>query len=42
MEDLLFKDLKQQIENSFIDQGWIMVLSFGQNFKGVQQGGLYL
>lgn len=41
MEGLLLKDLKQQIENSFIDQGWIMVLSFGQNFKGVQQGGLY-
>ena len=38
---LLFEDIKKQIESKFIDKGWVMVFSFGHNFKDVQNGGLY-
>lgn len=41
MEPLLFDDIKKQIETGFINQGWVMVFSFGHNFKNVGQGGLY-
>lgn len=41
MNELTFEDIKQQIDTSFINQGWVMVFSFGHNFKNVQQGGLY-
>ena len=41
MELLKFDDIKKQIENGFIKQGWVTVFSFGHNFKNVEQGGLY-
>ncbi len=41
MEHILFDDIKKQIETGFINQGWVMVFSFGHNFKNVEQGGLY-
>ena len=41
MEKLLFEDIKKQIETGFTNQGWVMVFSFGHNFKNIQQGGVY-
>lgn len=41
MEDLLFEDIKKQIETGFVNQGWVTVFSFSDNFKNIQQGGVY-
>lgn len=34
-------DIKQKIDSSFIDKGWVMVFSFSHNFEEVDQGGVY-
>lgn len=41
MTDLFFNDIKTEIDNGFTESGWVMVFSLGQNFKDVEQAGVY-
>lgn len=40
-DSLIFIDIKKDIDNCFIHQGWVTVCSFGQSLKNIKNGGLY-
>lgn len=40
-DDLNFVDIKKNIDNCFIHQGWVTVCNFGASLGDIKQGGLY-
>jgi len=41
MCDYLFEDIKKEIENQFIKNGWVLLYATTSTFKDVKQGSLY-